>query len=306
MGKGIAKHGFKSGILPVVRNILKNPTIKQTTLVQKAKEPLPKGENGIGYAEGIQHPLKSLRVPKPSKFIDIESVISKSIPEPQSLNLKNGSVVQEIKNKKAELRRKYLADSLRNEENYVLQKEILMKRREEILAKEREVEMQKINLEKSSDLTIPTLEHIIKQPLMRARTTEETELMKLKRNYNRKLIEFKAKEKNLEKLLELYYEADQYIVTEEQLLKNIDSIFDETRFSTNANSFLELKNNTKKNNLEQQIGDELFGTVKTIHPGLPLVKDFLSGEAIKFNQEIKTQSDKILEERKNSLDNILP
>ncbi|SMN18423.1 similar to Saccharomyces cerevisiae YOR158W PET123 Mitochondrial ribosomal protein of the small subunit [Maudiozyma saulgeensis] len=305
MGKGIAKYGFKSGVLPVTRNILKNPTIRQTTLINRAKEPLPKGENGIGYAEGIQHPLKSRRDPKPATFIDIEEVISKSVPAPQSLK-SSGSEIQETKMKRAQLRRQYLANALRKEEEYLLKKEELVAKKKIIEAKEREEEMKKINLTKSSDLTIPSLEHIINQPLMRPRTSEEIELMKLKRNYNREFIEFKAKERKLEKLLELYYEADQYIVTEEQLLKNIDAIFDETRFATNTNTFLELKNNTKKNNLERKIGDELFGTINTIHPGLPMVKDFLNGEAIKFNKEIKEENNKILEERQKNVDSILP
>ncbi|CAB4252339.1 similar to Saccharomyces cerevisiae YOR158W PET123 Mitochondrial ribosomal protein of the small subunit [Maudiozyma barnettii] len=305
MGKGIAKYGFKSGILPVTRNILKHPTVRQTNLVNKAKEPLPKGENGLGYAEGIQHPAKSRREPKPATFINIEDVISKSIPAPQSLK-SAGSEIQETKMKKAQLRRKYLADALHKEEEYLLKREELLAKREIIEAKEREEEMKKINLTKSSDLTIPSLEHIINQPLMRHRTPEETELMKLKRIYNREFIEFKAKERKLEKLLELYYEADQYIVTEEQLLKNIDAIFDETRFSTNTNTFFDLKNNTKKNNLERKIGDELFGTVNTVHPGLPMVKDFLNGEAVKFDNEIKVENNKILEERQKNVDNILP
>lgn len=306
MGKGVAKYGFKSGVLPTARSILKSPTTRQTTLVEKAKQPLPKGEDGIGYAEGIMHPIKSRRDPKPVKFIDVEQVISRSVPEPQTIKGSTNSAIQATKAKHAELRRKYLAEALRNEENYLLKREQLLNKRAEIAAKEREEEMKKIDLKKSSDLTIPSLEHIINQPLVRQRTKEETKLMKLKRNYNREMIAFKAKERKLEKLLELYYEADQYIVTEEQLLKNIDAIFDETRFAANANTFLELKNNAKKNSLEQKIGDELFGTVKTIHPGLPLVKDFLSGEAVHFNAEIKTENDRVLQEKKNNIDNILP
>lgn len=304
MGKGIAKYGFKSGVLPVTRSILKHPTTRQTRLVEKAKEELPKGSDGLGYAEGIKHPINSSRVQLPIKFLDVEELISKSVAAPQSI--KTNSEIQLTKLKKAELRRKYLSESLRNEENKLLSKEKLMLKRSEILAKEREEEMKQLNLHKSSDLTIPSLEHIIKQPLLRKRTADETKLMKMKRSYNRELIEFKAKERKLEKLLDLYYEVDQYIVTEEQLLKNIDSIFDQSKFSTNTNTILALKNNTKKNNLEQKIGDTLFGTVKTVHPGLPVINEYLSGESVKFESEVKAVNDKILEERKNNVDNILP
>ena len=307
MGKGAAKFGFKSGVLPVTRSILKHPTVTNTTLRERLTRPLPKGENGVGYADGIKEPKGSSRDPKPVKFIDVKEVIRKTVPEPSTTSggngVSEGNTVKAAKVARAALRRKYLTDALLNEEARALRREELLKLKREIQEREAAEEFARSNVKKDSDLTIPSLKELISQPLMRRRTPEEEKLMKLKRKYNREFIEFKAEERKLEKLLQLYYETDHYIITEQQLMAQLDSLFDDDRFRTfkyGSPVAAEFKHNTKRNILETQVGDALFGTVKTNHPGLASVKDFLRGDSEKFSKEIAQANQRVAEERQNS------
>ena len=105
MGKGAAKYGYKSGILPSTRRILKNPTVNQTGILERVKEAKPKGINGVGYAKGIKHPKGSHRNPPPLKFIDVEEVIYNTV-KPKSENTTAASEQQLLKTEnQAELRR---------------------------------------------------------------------------------------------------------------------------------------------------------------------------------------------------------
>lgn len=299
MGKGVAKYGFKSGILPTARSILKHPTIKQTSLLDKANAPKPKGVNGLGYAEGIKHPIDSKRVQDPIKFIDVEEVIAKTVPEPISREMKDLTPQQMRRFKRAELRRDYLSQAFRHEEERLLKREEKLKEREELIAKERVKKLEAINRKKQSDLTIPSLDHLVRQPLMRQRTKEENELLAMKRKYNREMIEFKAKERKLERLIDLYYITDELIVNEEQLMKKLDKIF-----VTHNNIYMS-SDIQRKDVIENKIGDALFGSVNE-HLGLPALKDFISGEAERFAGRVTETNEHLIHDQKTESDKILP
>lgn len=304
MGKGIARHGFKSGVLPITRSILKNPTTKQETIIAQVKAPKPKGPNGIGYADGVAHPKNSHREPSPVEFLDVEELIQQTAAEPSKVKLAK-TPQQEIKLRKAELRRQYLSEAFRKEENRLLTVEKLMNQREAALEEERRAELASLNESKSSDLTIPTLENIVEGRLMRQRTPEETKLHQMKRTYNRELMELKAKERKLEDLLNLYHVSNEFIVTEKQLLKKIDEAFANegsdvlrTRLSMGA-SRIRTRN-------EKSIEDALFGTIGGgSHVGLPLVKEHLSGEMRKFAEEVELKSSEVIEKKKSDIDTII-
>lgn len=281
MGKGIAKYGYKSGILPVTRSILKKPTTKQLDLIAKSKAAQPKGPRGEGYADGVQHPPKSSRVPPAPEFIDVETLIKNTVPRSHK-NLQINTVEQRQKLERAQLRQRYLEEAFRNEENRILRRDELIQRRKEIEKLEHERELKLINQKKSSDLTVPSLEHIINQPLMRQRTEEEKKLLDMKRKYNRDLVEFKSRENKIRKLLELYYVADEFIVTEEQLMKKLDNLIPIRK--------LPISEETRKNNIENKLGDELFGSING-KPGLPMIKEYLNNEAEDFAERIRQQNE---------------
>lgn len=304
MGKGSVKYGLKSGVLPLTRSILKNPTTKQESIIAKAKAAKPKGVEGVGYADGVAHPRKSHRDSQPVKFLDVEELIQKTAPAP--LKVRTASTPQqESKLRKAELRREYLSEAFRNEEQRLLQQEVLLKRKQEALNEEKHKEIALLNESKSSDLTIPTLDRIIEGPLMRQRTDEELEILKMKRTYNREMIAYKAKERKLEQLLELYHVSNEFIVTEEHLLKKIDEAFANegtdvlrTRLSMGAARV--------RSRNESSIGDALFGRVGGgEYVGIPLVKEFLSGEMKQFAEDVETKNNEVMEKKRNEVDNII-
>ncbi|CAI2025488.1 hypothetical protein SEUBUCD646_0H02010 [Saccharomyces eubayanus] len=234
MGKGVAKYGFKSGVFPTTRSILKNPTTKQTDIINKVKSPKPKGILGIGYAKGVQHPKGSHRLPPKVDFINVDSLIEKTVAEPQSIKSSNGAA-QKIRLQKAELRRNFLIDAFRKEETKLLLKHEYLQKKTKELEKAKELELEKLNKEKSSDLTIMTLDKMMSEPLLRNRSPEETQLLSLKRNYNRSLLNFQTHQNKLNKLLNLYHVANEFIVTEAQLQKKIDRVFnDETQEFSDA------------------------------------------------------------------------
>lgn len=283
MGKAVAKYGYKSGILPVTRNILKKPTTMQLDLIAKSKAPKPKGSQGEGYADGVQHPVGSRRSPPKVEFIDVKHLIEKTVPK-TTKEIQIHTAKQRDRLERAQLRQRYLTEAFQNEESRILKRDELIKKKKEIEKLEHERELKLINQKKSSDLTIPSLEHIINQPIMRQRTPEEKKLLDMKRKYNRDLVEYKAKETKLRKLLELYYVSDEFIVTEEQLMKKLDNLIPLRKLS--------MSEETRKTNIENKLGDELFGSING-KPGLPVIKEYLSNEAESFAERVRIQNEEL-------------
>ncbi|AET40205.1 mitochondrial 37S ribosomal protein mS26 PET123 Ecym_5456 [Eremothecium cymbalariae DBVPG len=299
MGKGVAKFGFKSGILPVTRSILKKPTMKQTSKLQETRAPKPKGINGVGYADNIKHPAGSHRNPPEVKFIDVEELIEKTVPHP-----KKGKIAttpnQLTKQRMAEIRREYLSESLRKEEQRILKQERLMLKRQELLHAERQQHLKKVNQNRSSDLTVPMLEDLIKGPLMRPRTAEEQKLVDLKRKYNRELIEFKSKERKFADLVSLYNAANCFIVTEKQLTEKIEELFTNDNVEyMKKNLHVTLANRASFG--DQSVTDSLYGTLANgLHDGFPIIKDFLTGELNEGLSESKQNIEKAATESSQS------
>ena len=285
MYKRQAKYGYKSGVLPLTRSILKNPTTKQQSIIAKVKAPKPKGIEGVGYAPGVLHPNGSHRHPPLVKFIDVEQLIEKTVAAPKTVPKMN-SPEQEARAKRSQLRREFLTKAFKNEEQRLLRREELLKEKEKILELEKTERENKLLKEKSSDLTIPTLENILEQPLIRWRTPEERKILQLKRKFNRDLLEFQTKERKMEKLLNLYHIADEFIVTEKKLLQKIDEIFDD-KYIHGHSRILESEKSIEKRILENDIGDAIFGTLGGgNYVGMPMVNEFLNGETKQFNDKV--------------------
>ena len=141
-----------------------------------------------------------------------------------------------------------------------------------------------------------TIDKMMPKPILRNRSPEESELLKLKRNYNRSLLNFQAHKKKLNELLNLYHVANEFIVTESQLLKKIDKVFnDETEEFTDAydvtsnftqfgNRKLLLSGNTT---LQTQINNAIMGSLSNEKFfDISLVDSYL-------NKDLKNISNKI-------------
>lgn len=302
MGKGIAKYGYKSGVLPSARAILKKPTVRQDKIIEKLNAPKPKGMQGVGYADGIKEPKGSHRDSPKAEFIDVENLIAKTIPLPKSDNAVSEQHM--LKKNRADLRRKYLSNAFRKEEERLLRQEELLEKKERIIHAQREEELAELNKERSSNLTIPTLEDILTEPLMRQRTPEESEIIALKRKHNRELLEFRGIERKFASLVQLYHVSDDFIVTEEQLLKAVENVFASESQDILRNK-LSVSSSQQSARNEGDISDALFGTLGNgKHLGLPIVKEFLSGEMDAYNDKVNEKLaalEKETEERKDSV-----
>lgn len=293
----------KSGTLPVTRQILKKPTTGQQYLLDELKKPKPKGVGGVGYAKGVQHPRGSHRNPPPVEFVDVESLIETTVKEPSRPIAGQLSPQMRERLRKAELRRTYLAEAFRKEEERLIEMHALIQKREKLVAEQREREIQELNKPQSSDLTIPSLSSMVEGKLMRNRTPEEEKLLAMKRKYNRETHELRNKESKLRKLLDLYHMSSEFIVTEEQLLNTIENVFS-TRAA--ASSFETIKTLpettiTKRNNAISQ--DMFFGTSTrndNFEVGLPMVQDFISGELNNLHAKAKENYEKQLKEERDS------
>lgn len=207
MGKGIAKHGFKSGVLPKPRQIV--PKLKTfweqaeaSRINQKFNPPemAPKGSSGnppvrtaVSGEEKIKHSAKA-----PSK------------------QKENQTDLQRWKQEAASIRRKYFVDSIRGQQKM---EEESVKARERAYNRERERQSDLANApeSKAHKLTLPTIDSFLTGPFITPRTEEEKRLLQLKREANRKATEIRTLENKADKLLELYEKSGAYIITEEEL-----------------------------------------------------------------------------------------
>ncbi|SCU95161.1 LADA_0G13938g1_1 [Lachancea dasiensis] len=304
MGKGAAKYGMKSGILPEARAILKNPTVRQTDVLQKLKAPKAKGTDGVGFAKNIDHPRGSHRFPPQTKFVDVEKLIASTVPEPQQPKVPKTSQ-QEAKQNKAQIRRSYLSDSFRKEEQRVLRQAELLKEKEARLHEEKQLELATLNQSRSSDLTVPTLHNLLSGPLIRPRTPEEQEILQMKRKQNRDVLQLKAKERRLDNLLKLYHVTDEFIVTEGQLMKKIEEAF-ANESSEALRTKLSVGTARPRTKNEKALGDALFGSLGGGNfVGLPSIKDYVSGEMNTFARDVERKNQALQEQRKTNMDTIL-
>ncbi|SCU88769.1 LANO_0D03026g1_1 [Lachancea nothofagi CBS 11611] len=304
MGKGVAKYGFQSGILPTARSILKNPTVKQTDVLEKLKAPKPKGAEGVGYAGNIAHPRGSHRLPPKVEFVDVEELVTNTVPEPQHTRAPK-TTQQAIKLHKAQVRRSYLSESFRKEEERVLRQAQLLKEKEAQLHQERQQELAALNETRSSDLTIPTMENLLRGPLMRQRTPEEKEILQMKRKQNRDIIQLKSKERKLENLLKLHHVTDEFIVSESQLTKKIDEVF-ANESSEALRTKLSVGTARPRSRNEKEIGDALFGSLGGgSFVGLPTIKEYVSGEMSSFAKEVEAKSEALKDQKSQDMETIL-
>lgn len=282
MGKGALKFGGKSGVLPAVRQIFKQP-IKP---VERKIDP------NVGYAENVLQPKGTSREQKLPPVYTVNDRIANTVKLPkkelatgelESLNAK-----QREKIEKSQLRRRYFIESLTKEEQKLETDKIKEERIKALKeAKEKANIVEEIPAAK---LTLPTIAKYLDGPLMRNRTPEEKDLLNAKRKANRLNREYNTKLNAASNLLKLYYSAENFITTETDLKKAVEDAFKP------GNEIIALINPEQKtHNYNDKIGDALFGTMNA-RPGLPRIIEHMSGEHAEFHKKVQ-EADRLRKEQ---------
>lgn len=283
MGKGAAKFGYKSGTLPVVRSILKKPI-----------KPIVRPANpNVGYAEGVQHPRGTSREQPLPEIKTVEQLIQDTVKEPKEIpNLQTLTKIQKDKVTKAALRREYYIESLKAEESKLElneQREHKRKEAEEIRRSEQVHEVSE-----ATKLTLPTISNLLNGPLMRQRTQEEEDILQAKRKVNRLNNQLTGDSNRAVNLLELYYQAEDFIVTEEDLAKALDKTFDKTL------SLIDADPDKSYRSHNHTFANALFGKINN-KPSLAEVEEQLSGEKLEFEQQVSNAINKTTRDGVNKL-----
>lgn len=293
MGKRAIQFGGKSGLLPKPKEIFKQPY----------KHQVYKKPTDSGYAEGILHPKKITRDYILPKVSTPEQLLKKSAQEPSKKFTKEEiskmPISQQFKIKNAEMRRKYLKESYEKE---VKRLEKIEKYEEKLKIEEEKLtaEKAKHTQSKAEFYTLPTIESYLKGPLVRPRTEEEEETLKIKKESNRLQTKLNADIQRASNLFELYNASINFAITEEKLEKMVDSAFDnkadlawEGIASSVPNKINAIKNNVT---FDAALVDVVLDNVNK-GPGFEAVEDYLNG----FTDDIKELSEQIKME-KNSKD----
>ncbi|ONH65898.1 hypothetical protein BON22_4206 [Cyberlindnera fabianii] len=284
MGKGAFKFGGKSGVLPEVRQIFKHP-------IKPVVRPANKN---VGYADGVQHPKGTSREQPLPKVVNIETLIKGTMKEPENIpDLQKAGAVQKEKVSKAALRRKYYVDALHKEENRLDLQE--KRQAQKVAADAKRKAESKYEMSQATKLTLPTISKLLEGPLMRERTEEEKEILAAKRKANRLQNELKGKENRAVDLLSLYYSAEKFITTEEELQYAVDAAFENQAIISDP----EMANRSQNSLLK----DAIFGTING-KPGLPDIEDEISGAAKDFREQLDELAKKeIAQKRDRELNN---
>ncbi|KAI3407110.1 PET123 [Candida oxycetoniae] len=290
MGKGVLKYGGKSGILPKKINIFTRPIRPMNEWEKQRKEEAKES----GYAPGVPTPIiNKVQLPRqhpPRKVITVQERIAAIKYPPMSLQEMNSLPEAE---RDAQKRAYYRAEFLK--EAY-LEEEKRLEKIDQMKKKIHEQDLERQQKEESDHKasvisSLPTIQKILEDGLVRQRTQDEKALLKEERKLNMRSKELHEKEEKFQKLLELYQASGKFITSEEQLEEAIyrafevdvdkfetsQTIVDSKLFSDNASYLVGEAN-------EQKIADAVLGEING-KPGLEQVKDVLSGAREKVKRE---------------------
>lgn len=276
--KGIAKYGFKSGVLPKPRQIV--PRVKPA--FEKAEATKIRS----GFADPAMAPKGSYSPSSSQKELSASEKIAHSAKPPKS-HKEAKTAHQEWRQKSAEIRRRYLTDALETEEILETRRAASRQKRhdESVALRERMLEQGESEAIK---LTMPTIEEsLLSGSMVRARTDEEKRVLALKREANRKSVESEQLQVRSSQLLELFQASREFIITPEELDLAVDQQFSHTSSHTMSAQFnsLELKKRLMYENIRSEafaesreaLANTLLGTTSNHEPGLTEVRDALDG-----------------------------
>ncbi|KAK9464960.1 hypothetical protein V1512DRAFT_266961 [Lipomyces arxii] len=211
-----------SGILPKKREILKFPKLGSKHRIE-------------GYADGVKHPRGCTRDPIYKPMPNIAQLLDKTVAPPTT---KNSRTVKTAKSKLADLRRHYYENAIVADYDHhqkVMQFQELAAERDRARNAEQKDRLTNNYLE--TIFTLPTLDSYVKTyraPQTVAVRGQNTLGAVENRLYSAKLreqqsqrLQFMAKrmEHQSTKIVDLYHNADSFIVTLDDLNKHVDAEF---------------------------------------------------------------------------------
>lgn len=296
LGKGTLKYGGKSGILPKLRPIFKNPIMPPPDYVKEKEAKLEQG-----YAKGVTPPKvdgrRVSRVPKPKKIVPVEELIRKRVEREPNVDVSKLEGDALWAYKRDQIRKEHLRDAYLTEAKRLEKLEQLKARKHELEEQHKAEDKQHEDSE-ATKLTLPTIDSYLKGPIMRQRTPEEKAIKEEQRALNRRVEELKVQEARATELLELYHAAGSFITTEEELSEAIREAFEVKvgQFESNEHlvedklfGYSNVYANTKTN--ERAVKDAAFGEIDG-QPGLQTVRDTLSGENEKLRRDAQAELNK--------------
>lgn len=282
--KGIAKYGFKSGVLPKPRQIV--PRIKP------AFEQAEDAKIRTGFSDPKMVPKGSSAVSSGRKELSASEKIALSA-KPPKVQKEAKTAHQEWRQKSADIRRRYLTDALETEEVLETKRAAGRQKAHEAAAELRERMLQTGESE-AIKLTMPTIESsLLSGSMVRPRTEEEKNTLALKREANRKAVLANQMKLRSAQLLELYQSTRSYIITPEELDLAVDQQFSHSSNQSSTARFnsLELKKRLMYENIRSEafsearedLANTLLGTTSNHEPGLTEVRDALEGTSHKLS-----------------------
>lgn len=299
--KATLKRGGFSGRFPRARKILKHLTDKQKPFyleeqsrVEAQIQETSAFPKGYDPSLGLPKNVKSFDdISKDPVFINVDDYIQKTVPEPKHKK-EAKTFEEELRLKSLELKRQYLKESVLKEESFLISKHLKLKKLEEHMEL-KDIEQKEKLLETISvdnTIALPTIKNffqnlgpeyaplikkdsnnqlnydIEKVPMVNKRSTEEEELLALKREYNenKRVISNKIKSFNI--LFDLVSSSSKFITTEKQLANTLEDVFENNSIpnpnidnfgdsvTTNLSANFSKYENTKlMNKIDQEVFD---------------------------------------------------
>ncbi|RCK58141.1 hypothetical protein Cantr_06974 [Candida viswanathii] len=310
MGKNVLKYGGKSGLLPKVQPIFKDPI---RPLNEHELEEYKKATKNTGYAKGIPSPVfKGKPFPrhqKPKRVVTVAKKIARiEFPKMTLQEMNELPPDERDAQRRAYYRAQFLKEAYLEEEKRLKAADKLAEERREKELKQSQRAQEEKALEHDRGVQgLPTLQKLLDEGMMKFRSPQQKKELKMRRNVNRLKTEAKQKDVQLEKLLQLYHAAANFITTEQQLEEAIHRAFDvdvgdfefkqstvESKLSGSGLGYLAAETN------ENYIADQVLGRIRG-KPGLKEVKDVLSNEREKQKREAKMSLSRLAAKEANRI-----
>ncbi|KAG5366752.1 37S ribosomal protein [Yarrowia sp. B02] len=178
-----------------------------------------------GYVDERMVPRGSHRYPKKKHVPTEEELLAtRNPPRTSAKHATPRSEVHKWHLKMADLRKQYLSESLVNADRADKAKDEYHQRYLAAAEKVREA-ARNAGLTEAELLTMPTISNLLSTAQLKRQTADEYEQKRLERQHNDQLQQLKQEEERARVVVQLIDQADDFIVTEEQLVAGVEKAF---------------------------------------------------------------------------------
>lgn len=291
-GRLVKAAGRVSGWLPRPRQV--TPALRTQWELEEAEKRKQK------FNDPAMVPKGSVADPTEKRYPTPEEKLAGAARAPRSNKSDVRSERQQEKQLLAEMRRTYLAESLKKQEK---EDRRLVQRRERAFKEAQEARLRAGEHRESEAtlLTMPTIESFLEGKFIEPLSEEQKEELRLKREANRKNAELRRAELRASQMLEIYQQSDKYILTPEELDAHVDREFatlnriqpssltdwkaryvaeDSRSAAAPSNNWLDVLAGMHEVTAQkrERLLRALTGTTVNGYPGLPRVEAALKGE----------------------------